>query len=386
MQACHFLHLMSAPFDPAAIALVRRTQKAIARDFLLRELAKFPARDAFQSVATSVTHHYFPRALARENTDNIEDLIELYAHAFVLAPLTYRLTGAYRPDWNTGTILSWFRRCITTNTNQMKWSVFPVEISYDPESIFSALEVAGKLRDQTFMKTVGEIFANLTLSGGRKSSVARLFIDPFLGHAVDADVQARFNVRSHGATRTKLRARKAPVGSYLRLGSTGILLADSDSAKAADWPHAWHDIRDKSIQFGDYIIQWLEKEKHLRIRLDDAAIRASLSEIKRTMSAAPTTYLKYRGALRISGRFLEQHRFATGSLRALQEYEREVARMVRRHVTATAKNLEVPAGRVQLYEKLVLPITNPFRETNREKLSDNTWISFWNPYREWKWK
>lgn len=376
---------MSASLDPSALALIRRAQRAISRDYCLRSLSQYAGRDSFQSIATSVAHHYFPRAATRGNTQNLSDLTEIYAHVFVLGPLLYRLTGCYRPDWNIGTILSWFRRCMTVNTNQMKWSIFPVEFAYEPELIITALESIGLRRDQTFNNTVAEIFANLALSGGRKASIARLFVDPFLGHSVDSDVQQRFGVRSQAATRIKRRSRGLPVGSYLRLGHTGILLADPTSAKIAAWPRPWHDIRDEPLHLGDYILRWDSKAKRLNVILNDDAIMASFKEIKATMATQPTSYHKYRSAMRISDHFLDQHVYAIGSSYALKKYEKDVARLILRQVTSTAKNLEPPRDRHRVYSKLVLPITNPFLELNHERVSDATWLSFWNPYREWDW-
>lgn len=378
---------MPLSLDPAQVYLVRRTQKAIARDFLLLDLAKHLGRDVIQAVAEQVCHHYFPRAVRRQNSANLEDLTELYGVLFLLAPLIYRLTGSYRPDWNVGTVLSWLRRCITTNTHQMRWAIISKPILFEPESVYSSLRIAGKIRDETFLQIASQLVANLAQSDGRKSSLARLFIDPFLGHEMDSEIDRLLHVKSHGTSRTKLRARGAPVGSYLRMGERAIVLADPASSKKVALPDGaeWCDIREMEIELGDYRIQWMHTENHLRVRLDDAAIAASIREIKMEMDNARTPAHKFDRAMRISNQFLTAHRYATGSLQALQNYEREVSKLVRKKVTATAQRMTPPKGRVAIYNGLVLPITNPFLELDKAKLSDTTWLSFWNPYRQWVW-
>jgi hypothetical protein len=367
--------------DTSSLARVRRTQRAISRDFLLRDLAQYPIRDDFQRAAERVVNHYFRMAVANSNTENVKDLIEVYSHAFVLAPLLYRLPGAYRPDWGLGTVLSWFRRCITEDTRQFYFSQVAVDVEPDVDVAAGNMTELLKIRDPLFTSTAAALLANLCASGGRKAEAAKLYLDPILGAHVDADLNDRFSVRATGVTRRKIRAKGEPVASYLRRGSVGVLLADKQTASSTHAQVKWQDIREVPLRWGDYVIEWVKKEDHLRVSLDDRVIAASLREVKAAVDAVKTPQQKYSVAVRIATRFLEYHRYATGSLAALQAYEKDVERVIRKRVTATVPTLVYVAKNARTYYSLVLPITNPFLITDPHELSYETWMSFWSPYR-----
>lgn len=383
---------MKHPIDGhPAIALVRRSQKSIARDFLLRDLAQYLGREAFQEVAVLVVEHFFPRAAKRQNTANLSDLAEMFAVAFVLAPLQYRLPGVYRPDWSIGTTLSWFRRCMTRDTRQWYWCRPTVEIDRSPEAVYAQLTRTVKIRDTTFATTASEILCNLAAADGRKGEAARMFLDPFAGAAFDRSINDIFHVRASGTSRRKLRAQQELTASYLRCGSDAILLATPDVAKAsASEQYVWYDIREAPIQWQDYVIQRDKKKEHLRIKLRDDVIAADLREIKALERAIPGPHRKFRAVVRHVERFLQRHRYATDSLEALRRYNQEVTRMIARRITATVPSLIYANTHIPVYNRLVLPITNPFLVTATTRgasdpiasaICNTTWMNFWNPFR-----
>lgn len=375
----------------SAIALVRRCQKSIARDFLLTELSRFPIRPAFEEAAQLVVEHFFPLAVQRGNTANVTDLVHLMVHAFVLAPLEYRLPGVYRPDWGIGTVLSWFRRCLGNHTGQWYWCQPDVVIDRSPEKVRDQFTKVVYIRDSLFVDGAVGALCNLAVSGGRKAVAAQQVLDPFAAASFDVSVNELFNVRSTAPMRRKLRAQGRWVASYLRQGQCAVLLADSATARAsASDRFKWYDIRASPLRWQDYAIEWMNKGDHLRVRLDDQVIAAALREIKMLDKTNKHPRRKYAAITKFANRFMVTHRYATGSLDALKEFNLSVSRRVAKHVTATVPALVYPSTPVQVYDKLVLPIPNPFLVTDTGHaaskgriggICNNTWLSFWNPYR-----
>lgn len=374
-----------------AIALVRRAQKAIARDHMLRDLSQYPSRDSFREAAQLVVEHYYPAAVRRANTANVEDLVEVLLHAFVLAPLEYRLPGVYRPDWGIGTCLSWFRRCLGKNSGQWFWCRPHVSIDRSPEAVRDQFTQIVGIRDSLFATTAAEVMANLAASGGRKAIATRQYLDPFAAARFDMQINERFHVRASGPIRRKLRAEGRWVASYLRQGDDAVLLADAPTARASDGDQfQWQDIRSAPIQWRDYTIEWMNKDQHLRIQVDQRVIAAALREMRGIEKAVRSPHARYAAMVRFARRFLSTHRFATGSLEALREFNGHVQRRVSKRITSVVRSLVYPITSVQVYDRLVLPITNPFLITDTSRasgadgghgVSNATWMSFWNPYR-----
>ena len=379
------------PADLHCIALVRRAQRAISRDFLLPDLSQYTARDAFHEAGELVVNQYFPRAVQRGNTVNVADLVELYVHAFVLAPLQYRLPGVFRPDWAHGTTLSWFRRCISASTGQFRWCEPVVDLDRSPKEVYRAFTSVVKIEDEIFARTASTVLCNLAASGGRKADAARLFLDPFAGAAFDGIINDTFHVRASGPVRRRLRAAGKSVASYLRIGDRAILLADVDSSKRTESAQfRWRDIREEPIRWQSYIIEWVKTKEHLRVRLDPKAVTAALHEIKALLESRSTTQFKHRAVVQKAQTFLHLHRHATGSLALLREFNQEVRQRVAKKITANVPSLEYPPMHVEVYDGLVLPISNPFLSALPAKapaepepgvVSNATWMHIWNPYR-----
>lgn len=379
------------PVNPQCISLVRRAQRAIARDFLLLDLSQYTGRDSFPEAAQRVVEHYFPRAVQRGNTANVADLVELYVHGFVLAPLQYRLPGAFRPDWSIGTTLSWFRRCISRNTGQFRWCEPVVDIDRSPKAVYRAFTSEVNIRDELFAQTASTVLCNLAASGGRKAHAARLFLDPFAGAAFDRFIDDTFHVRASGPVRRRLRGAGESVASYHRIGDRAILLADVESGKRSESElFRWRDIREEPIRWRSYIIEWVTTEERLRIRLDPKVATAALREIKVLLESKSIPQLKLRAVIQKAEIFLHLHRHATGSLGLLREFNQKVRQLVAKKITANIPSLEFPPMHVEVYDRLVLPITNPFLSALPAKapaepepgvVSNATWMHIWNPYR-----
>lgn len=373
------------------INLVRRAQRAISRDFLCDNLSQFTARDSFLDSAHLVVENYFPRAVHRGNTANISDLVEMYVHAFVLAPLQYRIPGVFRPDWAHGTTLSWFRRCLGENTGQWRWCEPVVDIDRSPAAVLNTFTSVVNIRDTTFSKTAAAVMCNLASSEGRKAKATQLFLDPFAAGAFDRHIDEVFHVRASGPVRSKLRAQKRNVASYLRIGSYAILLADIDTAtRTESAAYRWRDIREEPIRWQGYVIEWNRKESKLRVRLEHQVLAAAIREIKGILESRSNQKFKLDGVVHKAETFLHAHRYATGSLEELREFNRRVHQLVSKHVTANDPALVYTNGKVGVYDKIVLPITNPFislstdQDARRRKgpvISNETWMHFWNPYR-----
>lgn len=373
------------------IASIRRCQKAIARDYILANLSRYPIRPIFEDVAHLVVEHFFPQAVQRGNTANVSDLVQLMVHAFVLAPLEYRLPGVYRPDWGIGTVLSWFRRCLGKHTGQWYWCMPDVVIDRSPQQVHDQLTKVVHIRDTLFVDGAVEALCNLACSGGRKSEAARQVLDPFAAASLDISIDDLFNVRASSPIRRKLRASGRWVASYLRKGERAVLIADAETARAsASGRFRWNDIRVTPLLWQDYVIEWINKDNHLRIRLDHKVITSALREIKQLDKAHSHPRRRFAAITKFVHRFLTTHRYATGSLVALQEFNHIVGSRVAKSITATVPSLVYPSRSVQVYDKLVLPITNPFLTTSTGDvaggdrsggISNATWLSFWNPYR-----
>lgn len=373
------------------IYLVRRAQQAIARDSLLRNLMTYTGRDAFVDAAHSVVENFFPRAVHRGNTSNVDALVEMYSHAFVLAPLQFRVPGVFRVDWGHGTTLSWFRRSIGKNTGQYRWCEPQVSIDRSPESVYRAFTSVVRIRDTDFATTAATILANLAASGGRKADAARLFLDPFAGAEFDQSIDRIFHVRSNAEVRRKHRARGESVGSYLRIGDRTILLADVATSKREEsTQYQWKDIRETPIRWQGYVISWDHGESRIRVQLEARVVAAALREIKGILDSAARQHQKLASVIRTAETFMHAHRYATGSLLLLREFNQKVQRLVAKRITANNPSLVYTPRRTEMYDKLVLPISHPFLsplparsggEHPAGYVSDETWMQFWSPYR-----
>ena len=383
----------------SSVAIVRHSQRAISRDFVLKKLADYLARDAFQEAAVQIVQHYFPRAVNRGNDSNIEILTELYLHALVLAPLIYRMPGAFRPDWSTGTVLSWFRNGISQRSQQ--WFVAEIDagasIHREADLVRCRLRNRIGIRDDAFVDSAAAVLCNLSASTGRKADAARLFLDPFCC-ALDDEIVKRFSTQKCGATRRTLRAQLNPIGSYFRRLDRGFLLADINTMKQAH-DLVWKDIREEPIWWEDYRISWDRKIGHLRIELNRDTLAALLREAKDVMRSKDNphsrdsslskddpnrrddSYWRLTTIDRLATAFFTKHRYATGSLSELQQLDYQFSKLVRRKVTATHPSMKYSLGRAVTYDALVKPMTNPFLTTDAKLVSNATWMHFWNPYR-----
>lgn len=363
------------------VVYVRRSQKAIATNYRGKDLGRYLNSDTFRNMAQELGEKYFPATYRKNLTVTMGHVEETYRPALVLFPYIQKMRGIYRPSWNKGTFLSWFRRGVSSATHQFYFSHRTLPDAPDPAQAIENARVYLGIEDVDFLGEVLPVLDNLARSGGRKEALAQAVYFPLAFAHIDQEYRETTRFDAIPRDRAILRAKGEGTASYIRKGRDIYILASKDCKKRIEG--SWIDLRKEPAHVLDYrlIFQASGQKEGVNIEILPERIEDLIASVKAVLDGGRTDDEKiYRVNYRIS-RFSEAHRYATGSGKQLYSIDNRIYKLVRKtmgtHYPQFKKKLWSARGK--LYPRLVLPVTSPFLDP--ETVSEETWMALWNPYR-----
>lgn len=366
------------PMQP--IVYVRRSQKAIATNYRGRGLCDYLGRTYFKTVVRDIAVSYFPETYRKKIETTIEQIETAYLYAMVLAPYLQHLKGTYRPSWHRGTLLSWFRRSVSSATRQ--WYFLNITVGESP-SASKAIENAQaflSIEDVDFLTLALPYLDNLSRSDGLKSVLAQGFYYPLAFAHIDEEYRQLTQFDALTKNRQKLRVMKKGTASYIRKGRTIYLLADRYCKDRIEGD--WKDLRVESVDVLDYRLSHRkEGEKEgVHIEIQPEKIADLKAAVKTILQGGANPGHKVFRINNVIADFAKTHRYATGSSAQLFKLDDDLFKLLRGKIGTHYPQFKDQLRSVKgLYMPLVKPILNPFLTTT--PVSNDTWRSIWSPYR-----
>ncbi len=340
---------------PGDVALVRRAQRSLALAGRHHDLIRYLERDSFQNVAGALVERYMPRS-NRKQLEIADVFKDLYATWLVLAPISNRAQGYWRPWWSPGVVTSWMR--IEANRFHRYWLG---KVGYDWATAQVAPgALAAGIADETFVGQAQEL----------------------LGHATGNTLRAGFAryvlgslVWRHAAEATLKVAREYRAG--LMWAEDGCWLM---AAKPLDEARAiWTDLREQAAE----VLAWQAHvaDGLLHVGMNDAAVPRVKESVRAALASDATPEHKLRLVNAAARSFHHFARYAFDARQQAQELEAWIWRRVSRHIVQNAPSLSA-----RYFNLRHAPWDTRLHFERKSYLLDKDvteeqWLNLWNPRR-----
>lgn len=339
--------------DKTAYYQVRRAQAAIAgyRHFADGDLARYLQREAFETVASRLTDHFFRRSRGLAIYDQVK---ELYLAHMILAPILQRLPLSSKYDWHRGHLLGWFRCNANCRTQRFHFATRAVERDYRPELLQVGLETIG-IRDGDMVRVLLDLYRRHAGGTTLKDLLAHQLFDPIMA------VERREGYELRYANRLFRMERES--------------FADSV------------DLRKCRATVLDYSIQSVQHRgsRHLEILITEETMAAFRKHVKAILGSAANPERKVVLLEACIRDFVERTRWARSSkeqMKALRSWFCDKLRPLSgtspqaRHVANQLLNRWFQRADHLLYLK------KPTFFLNADDVDEQTYTTFFSPYRE----
>lgn len=316
---------------------------------------RYLERDSFQTVAGTLVERYMPRS-SQKQLEIAEVFRELYATWLVLAPISNRARGYWRPWWCPGVVTSWLR--IQSNRFHRFWLG---HIGYDWTTAQVAPgAAAASIRDDAFVDLAQDL----------------------LGHAAGDTLRASFARYVLGSLswRHVAEAMLPVVREY----SAGLLWSEDCHWLLAAKPFEgcgvqWIDLREQPadvLAWQTHVVDGL-----LHVRMNDASVQRLKESVRTALASDTSPEQKLRLINAATHSFHHWARYAFYARQQAQDIEAWVWRRVNRHII---QNIPALAGR---YFNLRHASWDTRLHYERKSylldkdVTEEQWLNIWNPRR-----
>lgn len=334
---------------------MRRAQRSLALVGRYVNLLRYLERDSFLSVAGALVGRYMPRS-SQKQLEIADVFRELYAAWLVLAPISNRAQGYWRPWWCPGVFTSWLR--IESNRFHRCW-LGHVGYDWTTAQIAPGALAAG-ITDETFFYHLQGLLDHV-LGDTLRAGFARYVLGSITWrHIAEATLQV---ARDHRA---------------------GMLWSEDGMWLLASKPFEdvgveWIDLREQPVE----VLAW---QAHVvgglvHIKMNDASVQRLKESVRTTLASDATPEHKLRRINAAAHCFHHFARYAFDAKQQSQELEAWVWRRVNRHIVQNTPSL---AGR---YFNLRLAQWDTRLHFERKSylldrdVTEEAWLNLWNPRR-----
>lgn len=340
---------------PGDVALVRRAQRSLALAGRHKNLMRYLARDSFQNVAAVLVERYMPRSVAKqlEITDVFHDL---YATWLVLAPISNRARGYWRPWWGSGVVMSWLR----AEVNRFQRTCLG-RLSFDWATAQVAPGAsASRIEDAAFIAHT-EALLDHALGDTLRAGFARYV----LGGLVWREL----------ADAALARARAEQAGFMWHEDELCFLARKPFAAEGV----AWADLCEAPAD----ILAWSARVARgkLQARMSEPAVRRLKDSVKVALATDALPEHKLRRINAAAKTFHHWARYAFDAQQQAQELEAWVWRRVNRHIVQNTPSLAARyfnLWQVSRDTKLYFGRASYLLDRG---VTDEAWLNIWNPRR-----
>jgi len=334
---------------------VRRAQRSLALVGRHVNLLRYLERDSFLNVARALVESYMPRSSQKQF--EIADVFrELYAAWLVLAPISNRAQGYWRPWWCPGVFTSWLR--IEANRFHRCW-LGHVGYDWTTAQIAPGALAAG-ITDETFF---------YHLQG---------LLDHVLGDTLRAGF-ARYVLGSltwrHIAETTLQVARDHRAGMLWSEDGMWLLASKPFEGVGVEWI----DLREQPAE----VLSW---QTHvvgslLHIKMNDASVQRLKEGVRAALASDASPEHKLRRINAAARSFHHYARYAFDARQQTQELEAWVWRRVNRHIVQNTPSLAA-----RYFNLRQAPWDTRLHFERKSYLLDRDvteeqWLNLWNPRR-----
>jgi len=340
---------------PGDVALARRAQRSLALAGRHHDLVRYLERDSFQNVAGALVERYMPRS-NRKQLEIAGVFRELYATWLVLAPISNRAQGYWRPWWCPGVVTSWLR--IEVNRFHRCWFG---HIGYDWASAQIAHgAAAAHITDEAFIAHM------------------RGLLDHAVGDTLRAGF-ARYVLGSltwrHIAEATLQVARDHRAGMLWSEDGMWLLASKPFEGVGVEWI----DLREQPVE----VLAW---QAHVvgglvHIKMNDASVQRLKESVRTTLASDATPEHKLRRINAAARSFHHFARYAFDARQQAQELEAWIWRRVSRHIVQNTPSLAA-----RYFNLRHAPWDTRLHFERKSYLLDRDvteeqWLNLWNPRR-----
>jgi len=316
---------------------------------------RYLERDSFQGVAALLVGKFMPRS-SRKQLEIADVFRELYAAWFVLAPISNRAQGYWRPWWGPGVFTSWLR--IEANRFHRCWLG---HVGYDwPTAQIAPGARAAGITDETF---VGQAQDLLTHAAG--DTLRAGFARYVLGSIV----------WRHLAEATLSVAREYRAGMMWNEDGCWLMSAKPFEGAGA----VWTDLREQPAK----VLAW---EAHvakglLYARMHDVSVQRLKESVRTALASDASPEHKLRRINAAARSFYHFARYAFDARQQALELESWIWRRVNRHIVQNTPELAARYFNLrQAHWDTRLHFDRKSYILDRD-VSEEQWLNLWNPHR-----
>jgi len=316
---------------------------------------RYLERDSIQTVAGALVEHYMPRS-SRKQLEITGVFRELYVTWLVLAPISNRVQGYWRPWWSPGVVTSWMR--IQVNRFHRFW-LGRVPYDWATAQVASGA-AAAHINDEAFIAHAQGLLDHAT-GDTLRASFARYVLGSL--------------VWRQAAEATLSVAREYRAGMLWSEDGLWLLATKPFEGGGVEWG----DLREQSAD----VLAW---QTHvvgglLHIKMNDASVQRLKEGVRTALASDASPEHKLR---LINAAARSFHHFAWYAFDAKQqahELERWVWRRVNRHIVQNTLAL------AERYFNLRLAQWDTRLHFERKSylldrdVTEEQWLNLWNPRR-----
>jgi len=334
---------------------VRRAQRSLALVGRHVNLLRYLERDSFLNVAGALVERYMPRS-SQKQLEIADVFRELYAAWLVLAPISNRAQGYWRPWWCPGVFTSWLR--IEANRFHRCW-LGHVGYDWTTAQIAPGALAAG-ITDETFFYHLQGLLDHV-LGDTLRAGFARYVLGSLTWrHIAEATLQV---ARDHRA---------------------GMLWSEDGMWLLASKPFEgggveWTDLREQPTE----VLAW---QAHVvggvvNIRMNDIVVQRLKEGVRAALASDASPEHKLRRINAAARRFHHYARYAFDARQQAHELEAWVWRRVNRHIV---QNTPALAGRYFNLRQAPWDTRLHFERKSYlldRDVTEDAWLNLWNPRR-----
>lgn len=340
---------------PGDVALVRRAQRTLALAGRHKDLTRYLARDSFQNVAAMLVGRYMPRSAAKQL--EIADVFhDLYATWLLLAPISNRAQGYWRPWWSPGVVMGWLR----TEVNRFQRTCLG-RISFD----WTTTQVAPgasttRIEDAAFIAHT-EALLDHALGDTLRAGFARYVLGGLVWREM-ADIALAW-------------ARAEQAGLMWHEDELWFLARKPFAAEGA----AWADLRETPTD----ILAWSVRvaDGKLHARMSQHVVQRLKDSVKAALESDALPEHKLRRINAAAKTFHHWARYAFDAQQQAQELEAWFWRRVSRHIVQNTPSL---AARYFNLRQAPRDTQLHFGRASHlldRGVTEEAWLNIWNPRR-----
>ena len=316
---------------------------------------RYLARTSFQNVAAMLVDRYMPRSAAKQ-LEIAEVFHDLYATWLVLAPLSNRAQGYWRPWWSPGVAMSWLRAEI----NRFQRSCLGrLRFDWATAKVAPGAMVA-RIEDTTFLAHA-EALVDHALGDTLRASFARYVFGGLVWRGV--------------ADAALVRARAEQAGLMWHEDELWFLARKPFEADGVTWA----DLRETPADIQTWSVRVADGK--LQARMAEPGVRRLKDSVKAALASDASPEHKLRRINAAARSFHHWAQYAFDARQQAHELEAWIWRRVSRHIVQNTPSL---AARYFNLRQAPWDTQLHFGRASYlldRDVTDEAWLHIWNPRR-----